>query len=181
MRFNKIFTCDISDGTGIRVGLYTQGCSHKCEGCFNPETWDCECGREWTDETNDIIINMLREDRYKGLSILGGDPFFWYDKTDITDKNDMLLKLLKRVHTELNGPKSVWVWTGYLWEDLTDRRSNKFSSRCMAVLPYIDVLIDGKYEKNNPEGRKIYRGSANQRVIDVKQSLSIDDIVLYCE
>ena len=186
MMYAKIFTCDISDGPGVRLGLYTQGCSHHCEGCFNPETWEPDGGKEWTNETNDMIISMLKKDRYMGISILGGDPFFWYNKNPLMDKkDDMLLDLVTRIRKTFGTEKSIWIWTGYTWEDiisLPDKRSIEniqFNTKCMAVLSHTDVLIDGKYEKDNCKNCKLYRGSNNQRVIDVQKTLSSKKVTLY--
>ena len=194
MNYAKIFTCDISDGPGVRLGLYTQGCNHHCENCFNKETWDPDGGKEWTEETNKIIISMLKKDRYSGISILGGEPLFWCDVNKIiSPENNMLYALLIDIHREFGNKKSVWMWTGYKWEDLvcarntTETSVNYFQINASLVLWYVDVIIDGKFEKDNCNGRHLYRGSNNQRVIDVKKTLYSqtcnrnNDVVLYCE
>ena len=143
MRYAKIYKCDISNGPGFRISLFTQGCTHYCEGCFNPETWDFACGKLWTEENVDNkILDMMSREYISGLSILGGDPFSYYED-DIYEKyitqgknNDNLLLLLKKVK-EKYPEKTIWLWTGYLWEDFFN--GTDLASRIHKVLPYIDV------------------------------------------
>ena len=182
MNYSKIYTCDICDGPGIRVGFYTQGCTNKCPGCFNPESWDINGGRHWTATVTDDVIKLLRKDYYSGLSILGGDPFCAYHYLDDGKDSDQLLRLVLKFRNEFGGKKDIWMWTGYTWEEIMENQyGSRFSDRCRKILRYVDVLVDGRYEKGNTEGKHIYRGSNNQRVIDVQKSLYDGNITLFCK
>ena len=184
MRYAKIRQSDISNGKGVRVSLFTQGCFHRCKGCFNPETWDFHGGKAWTEDTNKKIIELLDKDYISGLSILGGDPLCYYE-SDIYNKTsrDFLKELLIEVKTKFPN-KDIWLWTGYNFEDIfaTDiAYDDSFTINTNELLKYIDVLIDGKFieEKKIINGK--YYGSSNQRIIDVQKSLKQKNIVLYEE
>ncbi len=161
MRYNKIRKMDIADGPGVRVSIFMQGCSFNCKNCFNPETHDFNGGKEFTDETIDRILELCDNETIKGLSILGGEPMH--------PKNiDGTTKLAKKFKEKFPN-KTIWSWTGFLFDkDLKDKE----------VLKYIDVLVDGQYveELHNPTLK--WKGSSNQRVIDVQKSLQNNDIVL---
>ena len=164
MRYNKIRKMDISNGEGVRVSIFMQGCIFNCEGCFNPETHDFKGGKEFTDETIDKIIELCSKDYVVGLSILGGEPMH--------PKNIEGTTKLAKAFKEKYPDKNIWVWTGFLYDkDLKNKE----------VLNYIDVLVDGQYkdELHNPKLR--WCGSSNQRVIDVKKSISENKIVIYEE
>ena len=175
MRYASIRETDISDGPGVRVALYTQGCIHKCKGCFNEETWDPEGGKEFTEKEFDTVIALLQKNYIKGLSILGGDPFYQYDVGEV-EKEDFLYRLIKQTH-ELG--KDVWIWTGYTWETLIDKHSGELFNNVIRVLPYIDVIVDGPYIDSLRNLNLPYAGSENQRVIDVQKSLEKSEVVLY--
>ena len=129
MRYNKIRKMDISNGPGVRVSIFMQGCSFHCKNCFNPETWDFKSGTEFTDETIDKIIDLANNDYIKGLSILGGEPMHPNNIKGTTK----LAKKFKEIYPD----KTIWVWSGFLFDrDLKDKE----------VLNYIDVLVDGRYE-----------------------------------
>ncbi len=164
MRYNKIRKMDISNGPGVRVSVFMQGCTFNCKNCFNPETHDFKGGKEFTDETIDKIIELCSKDYVVGLSILGGEPMH--------PKNiDGTTKLAKRFKEKYPN-KSVWVWSGFLFDrDLKDKE----------VLKYVDVLVDGQYEDDLHDFRLKYRGSSNQRVIDVKKSLEKNVVILFCD
>ena len=154
MRYNLIRKMDISNGPGVRVSVFMQGCSFHCKNCFNPETWDFEGGKEFTNDTVNEVLNLAGQDHIKGLSILGGEPMH-PNNIEATTK---LAKAFKEKYPN----KSVWVWSGFKFdEDLKGKEA----------LNYIDVLVDGTYddEKHNPKLK--WRGSSNQRVIDVQKSL----------
>ena len=164
MRYNKIRKMDISNGPGVRVSIFMQGCTFNCKNCFNPETHDFNGGREFGDDTIDRIIDLCSLDHIVGLSILGGEPM--HPKN--IDGTTKLAKAFKEKYPN----KTIWVWSGFLFDrDLKDKE----------VLNYIDVLVDGQYkdELHNPKLR--FCGSSNQRVIDVKKSLSKNEIILYEE
>lgn len=164
MNYNKIRKMDISNGPGVRVSVFFQGCAFHCKNCFNPETWDFNGGLEFGNEQIEEIINLCREDYISGLSILGGEPMHPNNIINTTN----LVKKFKEVYPT----KNIWMWSGFLYDrDLKDKE----------VLNYIDVLVDGQYidELRNPNLK--WRGSSNQRVIDIKKTKKKGQIVLYCE
>lgn len=164
MRYNKIRKMDVSNGEGIRVSIFMQGCVFNCKGCFNPETHDFNGGKEFTDETIDRVIELCSKEYIVGLSILGGEPL--HPKN--IDGTTKLAKKFKEVYPN----KTIWVWSGFLFDrDLKDKE----------VLNYIDVLIDGQYNCDLYSPRLKWKGSSNQRVIDVQKSLELGDVVLYDE
>ena len=164
MKYNKIRKMDISNGPGVRVSIFMQGCSFHCKNCFNPETWDFKSGTEFTDETIDKIIDLSNNDYIKGLSILGGEPMHPNNIKGTTK----LAKKFKEIYPD----KTIWVWSGFLFDrDLKDKE----------VLNYIDVLVDGRYEDELHDFTLKWKGSSNQRVIDVKKTLKNNKIVLLKE
>ncbi len=162
MNFDRIYNMDVVNGKGIRVVLFVTGCNHKCEGCYNKSTWNPSNGTPYTEETENELIKLLSNPHVDGLTLTGGDPLY-------RDNYPTILKLLERVSKELP-KKNVWLWTGYTLEALqADPERSK-------LLPYIDVLIDGKYEKDLPT-KKPFRGSDNQRMIEfAKNSIEIKNI-----
>ena len=162
MRYNLIRKMDISNGPGVRVSVFMQGCSFHCKNCFNSETWDFEGGKEFNDETIEKILNLCGQNYVEGLSILGGEPMHGTNIEGTTK----LAKAFKEKYPN----KSIWVWSGFLYDrDLKDKE----------VLKYIDVLVDGQYVDELHDPTLKWRGSSNQRVIDVKKTLQNKDIVLY--
>lgn len=162
MRYNKIRKMDISNGPGVRVSIFMQGCSFNCKECFNPETHDFNGGKEFTDETINKVIELCENENVVGLSILGGEP--------LNPNNIEGTTKLAKTFKEKFPNKSIWIWSGYTFDNnLKDKE----------VMKYTDVLVDGRYvdELKNPTLK--WKGSENQRVIDVKKSLNIDDVVLY--
>lgn len=153
MHYGKINPIDIANGPGVRVSLFVSGCRNRCEGCFQPETWSFTYGKEFGSETLLELLMMLGEPNVAGLSILGGDPFEEENRDEVLN----ICKAVKFSYPE----KDIWVWTGYLWEDLKD----------LPVMKYIDVLVDGPFEKDKKDLTLFYRGSSNQRVLDVQKSL----------
>ena len=160
MRYNKIRKMDISDGPGVRVSIFMQGCIFNCKNCFNPETHDFKAGVEFTDETIDKILELADHEYIKGLSILGGEP--------LHQKNiEGSLKLAHKFK-ERYKDKDVWVWTGFLFEDISKTHD----------LSDIDVLVDGQYIDKLRNPKLKYCGSSNQRVIDIPKTLNKGKIVL---
>ena len=159
-RYNKIRKMDISNGPGVRVSIFMQGCIFHCEGCFNPETWDFKCGNEFTDETVEEVLKLCEPDHIKGLSILGGEPMH--------PKNIEATTKLAKEFKKRYPNKTIWSWTGFTFEDIKDKE----------VFKYIDVLIDGQFKiaLRNPNLR--WKGSSNQRVIDVQKSLKKGEVIL---
>ncbi len=160
MRYNTIRQTDISNGPGIRVSIFMQGCVFHCKNCFNPDTWDFKAGNEFTDETIEKVLNLCEPSYIKGLSILGGEPMH--------PKNIEGTTKLARMFKERFPDKTIWSWTGYLFDDIKDNE----------VFKYIDVLVDGRFvdELRNPNLK--WKGSSNQRVIDVQKSLKKGEVVL---
>ena len=160
MRYNLIRKMDISNGPGVRVSIFMQGCAFHCKNCFNPETWDFKAGKEFSDDTIDEVLNLCKPEHIKGLSILGGEPMHPQNIEGTTK----LAKAFKEKYPN----KNLWVWSGFKFDkDLKDKE----------VLNYIDVLVDGTYkdELHNPTLK--WRGSENQRVIDVQKSLKQNEII----
>lgn len=164
MYYSKIKFNDVANGPGLRLSLFTSGCTHHCKGCFQPETWNFKNGEPFTLETQKYIIEKSKNKYIAGLSLLGGDPL---------DNVDGILPLLQEYRKTFAATKSIWLWTGYLFEEiLKDDLKSK-------VLPFIDVIIDGKFEENLKDITLKYNGSTNQRVIDVKKSVDTHTVVLY--
>jgi len=163
VKYNKIRKMDISNGPGVRISIFFQGCDFHCENCFNPETWDFKGGDDFTEETIDEIIKLAGRDYIKGLSMLGGEPMH--------PKNiDGTIKLAKKFK-EVYPNKTVWSWTGFTYENIVNKE----------VFKYLDVLVDGQYKDALHDPTLKWRGSSNQRVIDVPQTLNQNKIVLYCD
>lgn len=162
MRYAKIRKLDVTNGPGIRTTLFVSGCTHNCEGCFNKEQQDFNYGNEFTKETENEFIEYTKSRQIKGVNILGGEPM---QQT----KDDSLLNLLKRIKIETNKP--IWLWSGYKFEEII------IEPKMLELLKQVDVLIDGKFEIEKRDLMLKYRGSENQRVIDVKKSLEQDRVI----
>ena len=168
MNYATIKNCDIANGPGVRVSLFVSGCTHRCPGCFNAVAWDFEYGQPFTEQTIEDILQMLRPSYIRGLTLLGGEPFEPQNQPDV-------VKLLRRVKAELP-EKSIWAFSGYLFEkDILSGRLGDTAE----YLSYLDVLVDGPFvqEKKNLSLR--FRGSENQRLIDVKASLAAGETILW--
>ena len=161
MHYNKIRKMDISNGPGIRVSIFMQGCTFNCKNCFNKETHDFNAGLEFDDNVIEKILDLSKSEHIKGLSILGGEPLH---KKNILGTT----KLAKEFRSKYPN-KTIWVWTGNLYDDIKDYE----------IFNYIDVLVDGRYVDELHDFTLDYRGSSNQRVIDILKSRESDDIVLY--
>ena len=161
MRYNTIRKMDISNGPGVRVSVFMQGCHFHCKNCFNPDTWNFEGGKEFNDETIDDVLNLCEEGHIKGLSILGGEPMH--------PKNIEATTKLAKAFKNKYPNKNLWVWSGFRYdEELKDKE----------VLNYIDVLVDGQYVDELHDFTLKWRGSSNQRVIDVQKSLENKEVIL---
>ena len=152
MRYNLIRKMDISNGPGVRVSIFMQGCSFHCKNCFNPETWDFEGGQEFTEDTINKVLELSDKKEVKGLSILGGEPMH---PTNI-EGTTKLAKAFKEKYPE----KNIWAWSGFKYEDIKNND----------VFNYIDVFVDGQYKDELHDPTLKWRGSSNQRVIDIKES-----------
>ncbi|MGL6107704.1 anaerobic ribonucleoside-triphosphate reductase activating protein [Romboutsia sp.] len=155
MRISKIKDNDIANGQGIVMSLWTQGCPHHCKGCFNPETWDFNSGREFKQEDlNYIIENIDKNNIKRNLSILGGEPLCSQNIDGVVD--------LCRRFKEIYPNKKIYVWTGYILENLNEAQNQ--------ILKYIDVLVDGKFEEDRKDLSLVMRGSNNQKIINVSNN-----------
>ena len=161
MRYNLIRKMDIADGPGVRVSIFMQGCQFHCKNCFNPETWDFNGGKEFNDEVVEKVLQLCKKDHIKGLSILGGEPMNPVNREGTT-------KLAKKFK-EAFPNKDLWMWTGFKYEDLKNEE----------VFDYVDVLVDGQYKDELHDPTLKWKGSSNQRVIDVKKSREYENIVLF--
>jgi len=171
VNYAAIKKCDIANGPGIRISLFVSGCTHRCKGCFNEVAWDFDYGEPFTQQTVDTILNMLAPDYVKGITLLGGEPFEPQNQPALVD----LLRQIKNKYPQ----KSVWAFSGYLFDK--DILAGKLGPWEITeeYLSYIDVLVDGPFieEKKNLSLR--FRGSSNQRIIDVPASLKKGEIVLW--
>ena len=183
MRYNQIRECDIANGEGIGVALFVQGCHFKCKNCFNPETHDFNGGKKWTQEVEDKFIELANRPYIKRISLLGGECL-------AVENLDGVLNLVNKIRL-LMPEKTIWIYSGFTWESIMWSRMphpphhssedflhwnqrNEIVSKC-------DVLVDGRYIDSQRNIQLKWRGSENQRVIDIQESLKQNKIVLYCD
>ena len=183
MRYAQIRELDISNGEGVGVALFVQGCRFACKNCFNPETWDFNGGKEWTQDTEDKLIELASRPYIKRLSILGGEP--------LADENlDGVLHLVNKFRLSLPN-KSIWIYSGYTWEECKPfseegllKGSNfapnlqKILYKRQQIISQCNVMVDGKYIDSQRDITLKWRGSKNQRVILVKESLEKGKIII---
>lgn len=161
MNYGRLNKTDIANGPGVRVSLFVSGCRNRCKGCFQPETWSFNYGEEFTLKTFIEIDNALDPDYIDGLTILGGDPF----EPENIEMVTAVCEGIRRV----NPGKTIWIYTGYKYEDLKD----------LAIMRYIDVLVDGPFIESKKDISLQFRGSSNQRIIDVKKTRRSGTITLW--
>ena len=170
MYYSVIKPVDIADGVGVRVSLFVSGCTHHCKGCFQPQTWAFDYGQPYTKETEEQLLSFLAPSYIRGLTLLGGEPME-------PDNQRALLSLLRRVREELP-QKDIWCYSGYTLEELKgDSRA-----RCEVtdeMLSLIDVLVDGEFVEEKRNISLKFRGSENQRLIDLKKTLAQGSVVAY--
>ncbi len=172
MNYCNIKKVDIADGLGVRVTLFVSGCTHHCKGCFQPETWDFDYGKLFTIDTENELIDALKPDYIDGLTLLGGEPFE-------PENQKALLPFLKKVRS-IYPDKTIWAYSGYTIDELL----NESSARCEytdEILSLIDVLVDGEFKMELKNISLQFRGSSNQRVIDVKKTLETGKLVLFLD
>jgi len=176
MRYAQIRSMDISNGEGIGVSLFVQGCPFHCFGCFNSETWDFNGGKEWTEKTKDKFMKLIDRPYIKRVSFLGGEC--------LAENNlDEVLLLIKQIRISFH-EKSIWLYTGYTWEKIVyqyNSKRDKFLKMRKEIVSNVDVLIDGEYIDKQRDITLPFRGSSNQRVIDVQKSLEQGKVVLHCD
>lgn len=169
MHVGQIFKADIANGIGVRVSIFVSGCTNCCKNCFQPETWDFHYGHEFTKEVEDDLIEELSQAYYDGLSILGGEPFEPENQRE-------LVKLIRRVKAECLG-KTIWMYSGNTYEEMLPggRRHTEVTDE---ILDSIDILVDGRFEEELKDISLNFRGSSNQRIIDMKKTRATGQVVL---
>lgn len=185
MNYSKIIPCDLANGKGVRVSLFVSGCQFHCPECFNEEAQDYEYGEPYTDFTEKKLLNLLSLSTVDGLSILGGDPL-WQDIHGIIK----LQNLANHVYYKLG--KNVWIWTGFKFEDIVAAKEKAYSKMLFQLddksrldiarynlIASCDVLVDGQFDANLKDLSLPFRGSSNQRIIDVQKSTKQDEVILY--
>ncbi|MDG3132858.1 anaerobic ribonucleoside-triphosphate reductase activating protein [Streptococcus suis] len=156
--------CNFVDGEGVRCSLYVSGCLFHCEGCYNVASWSFRAGIPYTQELEERIMVDLAQPYVQGLTLLGGEPFL---------NTGTVLPLVKRIRNELPD-KDIWSWTGYTWEELMQETADK-----LELLSHIDILVDGRYDRTKRNLMLQFRGSSNQRIIDVQASLEAGQVILW--
>ena len=185
MRYAQIRSMDISNGEGVGVSLFVQGCPFHCKNCFNSDTWDFNGGKEWTEEIKDKFMKLIDRPYIKRVSFLGGEC--------LADQNlDEVLKLVKQIRNSYPD-KTIWLYTGFEWNSLMSKicqptfpdkdfeRIIEIHKKRKEIISNVDVLVDGEYIDEQKDLSLKFRGSKNQRVIDVKQSPAQNKVILYCD
>lgn len=171
MHVGEVMTADVANGEGMRVSVFVSGCRNHCKGCFQPQTWDFNYGREYTPEIEQFIIDELSKPYYDGITILGGDPME-------PENQEPVLRLLRRIKKELPD-KNVWVYTGYVYDrDLVPGGKRFVDGVTRELLESIDILIDGRFVEELKNLMLNFRGSGNQRIIKMKETLETGKVVL---
>ena len=171
MNYATVKYFDIANGLGIRTSLFVSGCTHRCKNCFNSEAWDFNYGQPFDDTIQQQIINSLKNPFNDGLSLLGGEPFE-------PSNQKALLAFLKRAKAEVKD-LNVWCYTGYLFDEELLKDSRAKTEDTIEMLKLIDVLVDGKFVEELKNLNLRFKGSSNQRIIDVKKSLEENKVILY--
>lgn len=170
MHYGEIKDCDIANGVGVRVSLFVSGCTNRCKNCFQPQTWDFSYGEEFTRRTEDRILKMLSKSYISGLTVLGGEPFE-------PQNQRALLPFLRRVKAEMP-EKNIWAYTGFTFEELLTEGSHPKCEVTRELLSLIDTLVDGRFVEEEKDITLKFRGSRNQRILDVKKSLEENKAVI---
>ena len=171
MYYGEIKNCDIANGSGVRVTLFVSGCTNRCPGCFQPQTWDFCYGQPFTAETEELLLDMLKPAYIHGLTLLGGDPFE-------PENQRALLPFLHRVR-ETYPAKNIWAFSGFTWEELHDEAAHPHTEVTEEMLSLVDVLVDGRFIEAQKNISLRFRGSENQRIIDVPATVRENRITLW--
>ncbi len=163
MRYHNITKDDMLNGDGLRAVLWTAGCEHHCNGCQNPVTWDINGGLEFDTAAKNELFGILEREYISGVTLSGGDPLLNCTRDEMT----ALVKEIRKCFPD----KTIWLYTGYTWEQIRD----------LEIIKFIDVIVDGRFIEELKDTKLMWRGSSNQRVIDVKSSLKSNKIVLHCK
>lgn len=173
MNYGNIKNWDIANGNGVRVTLFVSGCTNHCEGCFQPETWDFEYGSPFTEKTENEILEMLAPDYINGLTLLGGEPFE-------PENQRSLVPFLHRVKEKYPN-KDIWSFSGFTLEQMKTEGSHCRTEVTDEMLSMIDVLVDGKFEQDKKDISLQFRGSSNQRLIDMNKTRMTGEIVFWTD
>ena len=171
MNYADIKRVDVANGEGVRVSVFVSGCNHHCKGCFNQCAWDFNYGNEFTEKEEEEVIDDLNHDYISGLTLLGGEPLEPVNQ-------EGLLPLVKKVKEKFPD-KKIWCYTGFDFEKDVVGKMVKESNTTKELLKYIDVLVDGKFEEDKKDLKLRFRGSSNQRILDVKESLKENKPIEY--
>lgn len=171
MNYGEIKKTDIANGPGVRVSLFVSGCTHHCKGCFNPETWDFDYGNPFTEDTQEQIFELLAPEYISGLTVLGGEPF--------EPQNQRVLAPFLEETRKRHPQKNIWCYTGYLLDEELWKGSPARCEVTDEMLSYLDVLVDGEFMQEEKDVSLRFRGSRNQRLIDVPKSLNQGKVCLY--
>lgn len=173
MNYAEIKNVDIANGPGVRISLFVSGCPHHCKGCFNEMTWDFNYGKPYTQDTINYILELLKPDYIRGITFLGGEPMAPANQYEV-------LNTMRRIK-EYFPSKDIWLYTGYLFDnDIMEKMSNTLPYT-KELVSYIDVLVDGPFIEDKKNLNLQFRGSENQRIIDVKKTLDTGNIILWNE
>lgn len=177
MRYASMRSLDISNGENIGVSLFVQGCHFHCYNCFNSNTWDFDSGKEWTEETENKFMELINRPYIKRISILGGEP--------LADENVVTINtLLTQIKKDFSN-KIIWIYSGYTWEQIFDNHQHvevsSINKNRQDVIFNSDILVDGRFINSKKDITLKWRGSSNQRVIDIKKSIKENKIILYCD
>lgn len=171
MNYADYYDCDICNGNSVGMSLFVSGCPIHCEGCFNSNIWDYNSGKEWTPEVEEKFIKLAGRDYIKRITFVGGSPLCDHNIKDVA----LLIQHLKHDYPD----KQIWVYTGYTWESIMSSDNTEYSRYRREVLDFIDVLVDGPFIYDERDLTLAFRGSKNQRIIDVKKSLAENKVVLW--
>ena len=173
MYYGEIKNCDIANGIGVRVTLFVSGCTNHCEHCFQPETWDFHYGQPFTEETEETVLRLLEPAYINGLTLLGGEPFE-------PENQRALLPFLRRVRAE-RPEKTIWAYSGFTLEELRQEGSHPRCEVTDDVLDLVDVLVDSRFVEAKKDISLRFRGSSNQRIIDLKKTRAAGKVILWDE
>ena len=171
MNYGQIKNCDIANGNGVRVTLFVSGCTNHCKNCFQPQTWDFAYGEPFTKDVEDRLVSMLAPEYIDGLTLLGGEPFE-------PSNQRALLPFVRRVR-ERYPDKTIWMYSGFTYEEMTREGTHPHCEATLPLLDLIDVLVDGRFVEKLKNLSLRFRGSSNQRLIDMKKTLADGEIVLW--
>ena len=173
MYYGNIKKFDVANGEGVRVTLFVSGCRIHCEGCFQAQTQDFEYGKPYTNQTEEEVIEALKDPHIQGLTILGGEPFE-------PENQEVIVTLLRRVKEELP-EKDIWSWTGYVYDKDLIEGGKKHTQYTDEILSYLDILVDGPFMIQKRNLALSFRGSENQRVLNMKETLKQGKVIKYIE